>query len=267
MAAPPANNDAVLYGSLGFLPVDIRCVVIEAFAFSRARDFRVLSALSRSFLNMAMSILRDGNSKFWKSEFEANDHFLCECVSFAREERITWREGVRDFLAIKSFSLLEKPTCTIGGEHVYADVVLYNHPSNGLLLNIAQWDHLIIVNCLRSAEGVLSSAGVLSRSFGLPVLTDSEQFPPQGLQGEASLVVVSVNGRPITEFGTFEVFVDIFKNIGVFCHFRFLYVPNGGLGTLPRNFSIEPRDLPASVVEYRTLRQGMLMREGDLDDY
>ena len=71
----------------------------------------------------------------------------------------------------------------------------------------------------------------------------------------------------MTEFGVFEEFVKKIRNIGAFCHFRFLYVPNGGLGNLPRNFPIEPQDLPASVLEYRALRQAMLMHEGDLGKY
>ena len=167
------------------------------------------------------------------------------------------------FLAAYSFTLLEKPNCRINGEHRYVGVVLYKHPSNGLLMDLSQWQSLILETSLRRIEGVLSSADVLLKPFNLPFLLPDETVVQQG---ESALVIFSVNGRPMNEFNHFDECIDSIRSFGMFCHFRFLYVPHESLGRIPRDFSMDLPALPPLVSEYRSLRRGLIMREGDLDE-
>ena len=121
------------------------------------------------------------------------------------------------FLAAYSFTLLEKPNCRINGEHRYVGVVLYKHPSNGLLMNLSKLQNFILVTSLRRLEGVLSSAEVLLKPFNPPFLLPDEAVVQQG---ESALVIFSVNGRPMNEFNHFDECIDSIRSFGMFYHFR-----------------------------------------------
>ena len=254
-------------------PDEIFCE-IAAFSLSSPADLCAFSAVSRRFFNAALTTSQDVNAPLWAACVQAADPILYAGIVHAKDTRRSWqarlfhlRQLQRDCAAEASpeilsdsrqqahssspspFSFFSSPDAAC------VDVILYNHPTQGFMMNVGEVRRKVCIYGLRQqsqtspvhggdsgASGsdlrpaMLTSAAKLSR-FRVPTYPPGAPAP-LGPATTNLLVLLSLNGKKMADFDDFHDLVRGIKAAPEFCRWRFLFYPASNLRKLPPECSL-----------------------------
>jgi hypothetical protein len=143
------------------LPAAVLESVILTLALSGVDDLRAFGAVSRAARTLAVRVGADANHPLWQSEFRARDPVLWRAVAGAGDARTPWRARVARLAGLRRAAALDPgprhdpaggPTPTL------VDVVLYNHPKHGFLVNVGEVRRSVVLYGLRRPPPGLPAA-------------------------------------------------------------------------------------------------------------
>ena len=251
-------------------PDEIFCE-IAAYSLSSPADLCAFSAVSRRFFNAALTTSQDVNAPLWAACVRAADPILYAGIVHAKDTRRSWqsrlfhlRQLQRECVADPSPQLLSderhqthvlSPPPSSVSDAACVDVILYNHPTQGFMMNVGEVRHKVCIYGLRQqsqtspvhggdsgASGsdlrpaMLTSAAKLSR-FRVPTYPPGAPAP-LGPATTNLLVLLSLNGKKMADFDDFHDLVRGIKAAPEFCRWRFLFYPASNLRKLPPECSL-----------------------------
>jgi hypothetical protein len=242
-----------------------------AFSLSGLADLSAFGAVSRRFFAAARAASRDGNAPLWAASVRDADPVLHAGIVHARDVRRTWRARLLHLRQLQQDAAREAPprfcpaprrrpsevssssSATDPAEAVACvDVLLYNHPTQGFMINVGEVRHKVCVYGLRQRDAAVSAQAMSTHADRPPSLptTAAVKLSPFRLPTYATgapaplgpattnvLVLLSLNGKSVSDFGDFDDLVAGIKAAPELCRWRFLFYPASNLRHLPRECS------------------------------
>jgi hypothetical protein len=242
-----------------------------AFSLSGLADLSAFGAVSRRFFAAARAASRDGNAPLWAASVRDADPVLHAGIVHARDVRRTWRARLLHLRQLQQDAAREAPprfcpaprrrpsevssssSATDPAEAVACvDVLLYNHPTQGFMINVGEVRHKVCVYGLRQRDAAVSAQALSSHADRPPSLptTAAVKLSPFRLPTYATgapaplgpattnvLVLLSLNGKSVSDFGNFDDLVAGIKAAPELCRWRFLFYQASNLRHLPRECS------------------------------
>jgi hypothetical protein len=235
--------------SITSLPLDIMNLVMMC-STSTVDELSAFSSVSPTFRRAAMSVRDDEDSVVWENRFKELDPVIHQCVVDAEDARSTWKarltrilslkqdikmrgtslDGVDDLSAMSSSSSSSSSSTTTTPSIV--DVILYNHPSKGYLVNVGEVRRCVFVYGVREYSGVRTSADAALESFHLPTFRSGEPAP-QGLLHSNILLLHSIDGQTIADHENFPSLVSSIRGTKDMSHWRLLFYPTLKMNAIP----------------------------------
>jgi len=211
------------------------------------RDLKALSTVSRSTKMCCDQIADDENALLWQSEFCARDPILYGCFIRSRDSRTSWLNRLLRLTHINrdvaSHQCLDSVTRS---SDVFVDVVLYNHPIHGFLVNVGELHRSVVIYGIRrppSARSVdqtstehheqeLSSAEAYLAPFKLPMFAAGAPAPLNPPARDL-LVLHSINSTPVSTYTSFDDLIGSIKSADEMCLWRLIFYSQVDLNCLP----------------------------------
>ena len=250
-----------------------------AFALDSLANLSAFGAVSRRFFAAARAASRDGNAPLWSASVRAVDPVLHAGIVHAGDARRTWRARLLHLRQLQQDAAAEAPprfrptprrrTSAVSSSSssssssaadpaevvACVDVMLYNHPADGFMINVGEVRHKVCVYGLRQPCGAspLGDGDVVSTHaqsppslpttssakltlFRLPTYATGASAP-LGPATTNVLVLLSLNGKAVSDFEDFDDLVSSIKAAPEFSRWRFLFYPASNFRHLPRECS------------------------------
>ena len=248
-----------------------------AFSLSGLADLSAFGAVSRRFFAAARAASRDGNAPLWAASVRDADPVLHAGIVHAGDVRRTWRARLLHLRQLQQDAAREAPPRFRRGTSAASssssltflstssssaadpaeavacvDVLLYNHPTQGFMINVGEVRHKVCVYGLRQRDAAVSAEAMSThadRPSSLPTTASVKLSPfrlptyatgapaPLGPATTNVLVLLSLNGKSVSDFGDFDDLVAGIKAAPELCRWRFLFYPASNLRHLPRECS------------------------------
>jgi len=241
-----------------------------AFSLSGLADLSAFGAVSRRFFAAARAASRDGNAPLWAASVRDADPVLHAGIVHAGDVRRTWRARLLHLRQLQQDAAREAPprfrpaprrrpsevssssSATDDASVASVDVLLYNHPTQGFMINVGEVRHKVCVYGLRQRDAAVSAEAMSThadRPSSLPTTASVKLSPfrlptyatgapaPLGPATTNVLVLLSLNGKAVSDFGDFDDLVAGIKAAPELCRWRFLFYPASNLRHLPRECS------------------------------
>lgn len=216
------------------LPDELLDLILDFFVSEKAE------LKCASLLNIRLQRVSENSvvaTMIYERDFKHNNDVLYRCILNARDERSTWEDRVKLYRKLK-FSGSKDPmprmsiatiTCPEGLEDLpttnmpqFHDIILYSDPS--FHLNIGSIYSIMFVTGIR-LDDYPSYNELRLKGFKLSTFRIGDHPPtPESLR--SALIVVSVDGIPMSSFNSFDEFSSHVRRRKEFSRWRFMFCPS-----------------------------------------
>jgi hypothetical protein len=187
-----------------------------------------ISVLSKTMNSIREEMTEDANCSIWEGYFMSFDLNLYTAMVLAKDERKTWRARFeRELLRSKARNPTLTPAPKISRlrarfdewlkrgartpKHSTVEIALYNHPDDGLSINIGKLNRSVFLYAVRRS-GNFKSKSFAESALEKHNVSFKETETDQVLIQRRPLLIVSIDGRNISSFPLYIDFIEFLEH-------------------------------------------------------